>query len=74
MEHSIMVEKRKMNMRNFNHKHPYLTIVITLIVASAIGITIQYLMNGTFVESGFYTAIIIAFVSLLSTWFKRQKN
>ena len=74
MEQNIVVEKWKTNIRSFNHKHPYLTILITLIVASAIGITIQYLMNGTFVESGFYTAIIIAFVSLLSTWFKRQKN
>lgn len=58
--------------KNFNKNHPYLMTIIILIVASSIGITIQYLIDGRIIGSGFYTSIFIAFASLISKWKKRD--
>lgn len=57
----------------FYQSHPYLTTIIILIVASLIGITIQYVIDGTIIKSGFYTASLIALVSLISKWRKKNK-
>lgn len=58
--------------KNFNRNHPYLMTIITLIVASSIGILIQYLIDKRIIGSGFYTSTFIAFASLISKWKKRD--
>lgn len=60
--------------KNFNKKHPYLMTIIILVIASSIGIAIQYSIDGRVIGSGFYTSISIALVSLISKWNKRRKD
>lgn len=59
--------------RKFNEVHPYLASILIFVAASLIGITIQYLIDGKIIGSGFYTATFIAIVSLLLRWLKRAK-
>ena len=59
--------------RKFNEVHPYLASILIFVAASLIGITIQYLIDGKIIGSGFYTTTFIAIVSLLLRWLKRAK-
>jgi len=58
--------------KKINKTHPYLMRIVIFIIASLIGITIQYLIDGRIIASGFYTASFIAIASLISTWIKRR--
>ncbi len=57
----------------FNEKYPYQTTIIIFIIASLIGITIQYLIDGRFIKPGFYTASFIALVRLIAIWNKKKR-
>ena len=46
----------------FYEKHPYLSLLINLLLGSIIGISVEYLLNKDFIVSGFYTVL---FLSLL---------
>ncbi|MCV3175333.1 hypothetical protein, partial [Enterococcus faecium] len=39
----------------FYEKHPYLSLLINLLLGSIIGISVEYLLNKDFIGSGFYT-------------------
>lgn len=62
------------SIEKFDRNHPYLMSLIIFIVASIIGITIQYLIDGRIIKSGFYPAASLTLVSLLTTWLKRRKD
>ena len=42
--------------KQFCQNHPYLNVLISLSIASLIGIAAEYIINGDFIGSGFYTA------------------
>lgn len=52
---------------NFTQYHPYWTVIISVIVGSFIGISIEFIISGDFVGSGFYTTIMLTIFFLLST-------
>ncbi len=41
----------------FYEKHPYLALLINLLLGSIIGISVEYLLNKDFIGSGFYTVL-----------------
>ena len=47
--------------KKFYQNHPYLNVLI----ASLIGIAIEYLINRDFIGSGFYTALFLMVLELL---------
>lgn len=61
-------------LKTFKQNSPYLSVIVTAIIASVIGITIQYLMNGDFIGSGFYTTVMIVLVLLIRTWLQKRRN
>ncbi|MBO0481400.1 hypothetical protein [Candidatus Enterococcus courvalinii] len=62
----------------FKKRHPYLNLIIIFIVASLLGILIEYIINGDFIGSGFYTALFLMIIYLLKAWLeqnnKKRKN
>lgn len=46
-------------------KHPYLNVLISLSIASLVGIAIEYIINGDFIGSGFYTTLFLMVLALL---------
>ncbi|EMG27877.1 hypothetical protein LFLEISCH_08754 [Listeria fleischmannii subsp. fleischmannii LU2006-1] len=60
---------------NFTKYHPYWTVIISVIIGSFIGISIEFIINGDFIGSGLYTTIILTMLLLLSTrWQVRKKG
>ena len=53
-------------------KHPYLNVLISLSIASLVGIAIEYIINGDFIGSGFYTASFLTLLELLRV--RRERN
>ena len=51
--------------KKFYQKHPYLNVLISLTMASLIGIAIEYFINRDFIGSGFYTAAFLTLLELL---------
>ncbi|GFK23378.1 hypothetical protein YA5_004510 [Tetragenococcus halophilus] len=51
--------------RNFYNEHPYLTIVISVIIGSIIGILIEYILNQDFYLGGFSGAFIVILTACL---------
>lgn len=51
--------------KKFYQNHPYLNVLISLSIASLIGIAIEYLINRDFIGSGFYTALFLMVLELL---------
>lgn len=47
------------NWIQYTKKHPYTSIIIVALVASLIGIFIEYLMNQDFVSSGFWVTLFL---------------
>lgn len=43
----------------FYKKHPYFTLLINILLASVIGISVEYLINKDFIGSCFYTALFL---------------
>ena len=50
--------------KKFYQKHPYLNVLISLTMASLIGIAIEYFINRDFIGSGFYTASFLTLLEL----------
>ncbi|OUL07497.1 hypothetical protein B0533_13815 [Sedimentibacter sp. SX930] len=51
--------------KKFYQNHPYLNVLISLFIASLIGIAIEYIINRDFIGSGFYTASFLTLLALL---------
>ena len=51
--------------KQFCQNHPYLNVLIILSIASLIGIAAEYIINGDFIGSGFYTASFLTLLALL---------
>ncbi|OWW59621.1 hypothetical protein B645_08545 [Enterococcus hirae 88-15-E09] len=47
------------NWIQYTKKHPYASIIIVTLVASLIGIFIEYLMNQDFVSNGFWITLFL---------------
>ncbi len=64
------------NYRNFMQKHPYLHLMLVMVVASVIGITLEYLINRQFQHSGFYMVGLIMFFECIRIHrrVKKEKN
>ena len=58
--------------KKFYQKHPYLNVLISLSIASLIGIAIEYIINKDFIGSGFYTASFLTLLELLRV--RRERN
>ena len=58
--------------KKFYQKHPYLNVLISLTIASLIGIAIEYIINRDFIGSGFYTASFLTLLELLRV--RRERN
>lgn len=52
----------------FKKLHPYLDLIIYFFIASLIGILIEYMINGDFIGSGFYTALFLMIFYLIKLW------
>ncbi|MCA9767150.1 MAG: hypothetical protein KC455_12130 [Carnobacterium sp.] len=59
--------------KNFTEKHPYSYVILIMIVASFIGISIEYIVNKDFIGGGLYTALALTLVELLRVR-KRNKH
>lgn len=53
------------NDQQFIKTHPYLHLILMMIVASLIGITIEYVINQDFIGSGFFTSLILLLIEML---------
>ena len=53
-------------------KHPNIHIVLVMIFASFIGISIEYIVNKSFIGGGLYTAIALTLIELLRV--RRRNN
>ena len=51
--------------KKFYQNHPYLNVLISLFIASLIGIAIEYIINRDFIGSGFYTTLFLMVLALL---------
>jgi len=51
--------------KKFYQNHPYLNVLISLFIASLIGIAIEYIINRDFIGSGFYTTFFLMVLALL---------
>ena len=59
--------------KEFTEKHPYIYVMLIMIVASFIGISIEYIVNKDFIGGGLYTALALTLVELLRVR-KRNKH
>ena len=50
----------------FYKKHPYFTLLINILLASVIGISVEYLINKDFIGSCFYTALFLGLLEAFS--------
>lgn len=44
------------------------------IIASLVGILIEYIINGDFIGSGLYTALFLMIIYLLKEWFEQNNK
>ncbi|GMC03131.1 hypothetical protein K5E_21490 [Enterococcus thailandicus] len=58
----------------FKKRHPYLNLIIFFIIASLVGILIEYIINGDFIGSGLYTALFLMIIYLLKEWFEQNNK
>lgn len=59
-------ESMKTTLVLFYKKHPYFTLLINILLASVIGISVEYLINKDFIGSGFYTALFLGLLEAFS--------
>lgn len=57
--------------KEFTEKHPYIYVMLIMIVASFIGISIEYIVNKDFISGGLYIALALTLVELLRV---RKRN
>lgn len=62
------------SIKKFNENHPYLSTILIFLVASSIGITVQYLIDGRIIKAGFYPAASVALAGLFSVWLQKRKK
>jgi len=60
-----MYKNIKNKIKKFNHNYPFLLVIVTAIIASVLGITIQYIINGHIIGTGFYTTLAITIAGLI---------
>lgn len=60
--------------KQFNKDHPYLMAIIIFMTASLIGIALQYMIDGRIIKTGFYTAVFILIVRIISIRRQQKKN
>lgn len=58
--------------KKFYQKHPHFNVLISLSIASLIGIAMEYIINRDFIGSGFYTASFLTLLELLRV--RRERN
>ena len=58
----------------FYEKHPYLSLLINLLLGSIIGISVEYLLNKDFIVSGFYTVLFLSLLEAFSIYRKSKKK
>ncbi|MCH1976533.1 hypothetical protein MCG01_05230 [Enterococcus hirae] len=58
----------------FLRKHPYLALLINLLLSSVIGISVEYLLNKDFIGSGVYTVLFIGLIEAFSIYRKSKKH
>mgnify|MGYP000024450901 FL=1 len=58
----------------FYEKHPYLSLLINLLLGSIIGISVEYLLNKDFIGSGFYTVLFLSVLEAFSIYRKSKKK
>lgn len=51
--------------KKFYQKHPYLNVIISLSIASLVGIAIEYIIYRDFIDSGFYATLFLMVLALL---------
>ena len=66
-------ESMKTTLVLFYKKHPYFTLLINILLASVIGISLEYLINKDFIGSGFYTALFLGLLEAFSIYKKSKK-
>ena len=52
------------NYKEFSNKHPYAHVILIMVFTSCIGISIEYLVNKSFIGGGLYTAIALTLIEL----------
>ncbi|EOF54263.1 TPA: hypothetical protein QFJ99_001874 [Enterococcus faecium] len=57
----------------FYEKHPYLALLINLLLGSIIGISVEYLLNKDFIGSDFYTVLFLSLLEAFSIYRKSKK-
>lgn len=50
--------------KEFSNKHPYAHVILVMVFSSCIGISIEYLVNKSFIGGGLYTAIALTLIEL----------
>ncbi len=58
----------------FRKFHPYLNLIIYFFIASLAGILIEYIINGDFIGSGFYTALFLMLFYLIKLWLEQNNK
>lgn len=59
---------------NYEAQHPYLTIILVILMGSLLGIGLEYLLHRDFVSSGIVTTIFNLCLLLLITYFKQKSK
>lgn len=62
---------KKLN--HFYDEHPYWGTLIAVIVGSAIGISIEYVVNGNIIGSTIYTMLFYSILMLFVAWRREKK-
>lgn len=57
----------------FTEKHPYISILVAAVIASLIGIAIEYLVNREFIAGGFGVTVMLVVGQIMLTRRKRGK-
>ncbi|EDP67189.1 hypothetical protein CAT7_03554 [Carnobacterium sp. AT7] len=58
--------------KEFTEKHPYVYVILIMVFTSFIGISIEYIVNKSFIGGGLYTAIALTLIELLRV--RRRNN
>lgn len=48
--------------RNFAKEHPYANVILVAVLASIIGISIEYIVNKDFIGGGLYTVLSLVLI------------
>ncbi|WP_174813053.1 hypothetical protein [Oenococcus sicerae] len=49
----------------FYEKHPYVCMIVSIVIASIIGMLVEFLLYRDFVGIGFYTILILSILQIL---------